>query len=82
MWKLGRHVENMKFSIVYTRKERTMAYSTLEIGLIQEFDTGDIEPDIAYARVRDKVGQWMEEEKERILSSTMKKPESEEEIQT
>ena len=61
----------MKYTIVYTRKERTMAYSTLEVGLIQEFDTGEIDPDMAYERVKRQVGRWMEAEKERLLEESI-----------
>jgi inorganic triphosphatase YgiF len=61
----------MKFTVVYTRKDRTKSYSTVETGLIKEFDTGDINEIEAFKIVKDFVNSQAEQAMEEILRSAM-----------
>ncbi len=69
----------MRYTITYGRKVRTRAYEILEITLYMEFDERT-DLDEAFAKVRDKVEEWIEKERYRIMKqyvSTMEEDEDE-----
>lgn len=57
----------MKFTIIFSRKVRTKAYETMEVGMTAEFDDSQITPDEAFRKIRDTVNKWIDEERDRIL---------------
>jgi len=63
----------MKFTVMYSRKVRTKAYETMEIGLSAEFDSAMTSIDEAFDFVRDKVNIWIEDERNRILEREVRR---------
>jgi len=67
----------MKYTVTHSRKVRTRAYESLEIGFYREFDEVTF-PDVAFELVRDKVEEWIEKELDRLLKEAVPRPEAQE----
>jgi len=63
----------MGYTVIYTRKVRTGAYESMEIGLRHEF-TSNAHYDDNFRFVRDQVEKWIEQELDRILASKGRRP--------
>jgi hypothetical protein len=66
----------MKFTIQYSRKLRVCAYDMLEIGLVQEFDSAEINMQQAFDRIKGWVDEWIEKERDRLLEKSVPRPEA------
>lgn len=66
----------LKFSISYNRKVKAgRSYEMLEIGLYREFDDSKTPPTEAFNLVRDLVTAWVQREQDRLLESSVNRPE-------
>ena len=54
----------MTYTVVYTRKVRTGAYETMEIGLHKQSDETR-RPEDVFKEVRDQVEKWIQEERDK-----------------
>ena len=70
----------MKFTVHYSRKVKAgLAYEMLEIGLVYQSDDSVAPPRDVFERVRSMVNSWIEEERDRLLKTSVKRPETERE---
>ena len=47
----------------------------LEIGLVQEFDSAETHVQQGFDRVKSRVDEWIEKERDRLLEKSVKRPE-------
>ena len=64
----------MTYTVIYTRKVRTAAYETMEIGLHKESNETR-SPEDVFKEVRDQVEKWIQEETDRIVAGMGRRPE-------
>lgn len=57
----------MKYSITYGRKVATKQYESLEISIVYEFDSANIDCEKAKDLLKSLVDRWIEEERSRLL---------------
>ena len=66
----------MKFGVSYNRKVKAgLAYEMLEIGLWVEHDSALNSPDKVLHEIKSKVNSWIDEERDRLLKKSVKRPE-------
>lgn len=65
----------MKFTVNYSRKVKAgRTYEMLEIGATVEQDTAVESMNQAFEGLRDGVNKWIQEEQDRLLESSVKRP--------
>jgi len=65
----------MKFTVSYSRKVKAgRSYEMLEIGASVEQDTAVETMNQAFKGLRDGVNKWINEEQNRLLESSVKRP--------
>lgn len=64
----------MKFTVAYSRKVRTGAYETMEVGFHKEYDDSLTAPSYAFKEVKEIVEAQIESERNRILKENTPRP--------
>ena len=60
----------MKYTVVFSRKVRTGAYETMEIGFLKEYDDGLTTSSYAFKEVKEIVEAQIQAERDRLLRNS------------